>query len=85
MDANMTLTEEQAKAVAEKPDGIRLKDPGSNGEYVLMRADIYARLLESQYDDSPWTDEEMELLAWEAGKHAGWDEMDEYDNYPEKP
>jgi hypothetical protein len=25
------------------------------------------------------------VLAWEAGKHAGWDEMDEYDNYPEKP
>jgi hypothetical protein len=37
------------------------------------------------YDDSPWTDEEMEFLAWEAGKLAGWEEMDEYDNYPVKP
>ena len=34
------------------------------------------------FDDSPWTDEEMELLAWEAGKMIGWEEMDEYDRYP---
>jgi hypothetical protein len=36
------------------------------------------------YDDSQWTDGEMDLLAWEAGKHAGWEEMDEYDPCPEK-
>ncbi len=39
---------------------------------------------EDEYDDSPSTDEEMEMLAWEAGKHAGWEEMDEYDHYLEK-
>lgn len=78
----MILTEEQAKAVAEKPDGIRLRDPGTNRDYVLVRADLYDHLLDSQYDDSPWAPEEREALASEAGKHAGWDEMDEYDNYP---
>jgi hypothetical protein len=81
----MNLTEEQAKAAAEKPEGVRLTDPGTNREYVLVRADVYDRLREGQYDDSPWTPEERDALAWEAGKHAGWDDMDEYDDYPEKP
>lgn len=37
--------------------------------------------MSTEYDDSPCTDEEMELLAWESGKLAGWEEMDEYDYY----
>ena len=32
-----------------------------------------------EYDDSPWTREELELLAWETGKHIGWEAMGEYD------
>ena len=28
------------------------------------------RLKENDYDDSPWTMEELQALAWEAGKHA---------------
>jgi hypothetical protein len=43
------------------------------------------RLMESEYDDSPWTSQEREALAWEAGKSAGWEDMDEYDDAPEKP
>jgi hypothetical protein len=39
------------------------------------------RLNDQQCDDSPWTDEEMELLAWEAGARAGWEDLDEYDHY----
>jgi hypothetical protein len=52
--------------------------------YVLLRAEVYARIKDLLYDDSPWTDEERDLLAWEAGPTAGWDDMDEYDHYPEK-
>jgi hypothetical protein len=37
------------------------------------------------YDDSPWTDEERDALAWDAGRPAGWDGMDEYDHYAEGP
>lgn len=85
MSENMILTPEQAKAAAEHPGGVRLTDPGTKRDYVLVPADVYERLLESQYDDSPWTPEERDALAWEAGKRAGWDRMDEYDNYPEKP
>lgn len=41
-------------------------------------------MIDTQYDAGPWTDDEMELLAWEAGKEAGWDKMGDYDNYPEQ-
>ena len=53
--------------------------------FVLLLVDEYERLKEDQYDDSPWTSEERHALAWEAGKHAGWEDMDEYDDLPEKP
>jgi hypothetical protein len=59
------LTEEQKKALAGgKP--VRLLDNGQ--EFVLLRAEDYDRIAHAAYDDSPWTDEEMELLAEEAGE-----------------
>ena len=79
------LTEQQVQAIAaagERPPVV--VDPTSQTSYVLLRRDVYERLTHDGYDDSPWTDEEMELLAWEAGKHAGWEDMGEYDHYPEK-
>ncbi len=51
----------------------------------MVRRDAYEQMAKIEpYDDSPSDDEERELLAWEAGKQAGWDNMDEYDHYPEK-
>lgn len=35
-----------------------------------------------EYEDSPWTREELQALAWERVKHKDWDE---YDDLPEKP
>jgi hypothetical protein len=58
------LTEQQLQALAAsgaKP--LPLVDPRTNTPYVLLRTDVYERLLD--YDDSPWTDEEMDLLASE--------------------
>ena len=75
------LTEEQTKAVAasgEVPP--TLVDPKTQTDYVLIRKDLYERLTREEYDDSPWTAEERDALAWEAGKHAGWEEMSEYDD-----
>ena len=40
-------------------------------------------LAEDPYDGSPWTPEEADALALEAGRSLGWEEMDEYD-YPGK-
>jgi hypothetical protein len=59
------LTEEQRQAVRGRSRP-RLVDPQTKETYVLLRTEEYERLAE--YDDSPWTDEEMYLLAAEAGE-----------------
>jgi len=76
------LTEQQVQAItaAGKTPPV-VVDPKTKTAYVLLRQDMYERLTDKPYDDSPWTDEEMELLAWEAGKLAGWEDMDEYNRY----
>ena len=80
------LTDEQAQALANSGNGpARVVNPQTRETYVLLPVAEYERLTADEYDDSPWTDEEMELLAWEAGKEVGWEEMGEYDHYPEKP
>ncbi len=70
------LTEEQRRELG-GPEPARARDPQTNETYVLVRADIYQRLREAYYDDSPWTDEEMDLLAEEAGEML--------DNYGKEP
>jgi hypothetical protein len=81
----LELTREQHEALGNGTEAVSAIDPATNTEYVVIRKDVYERLKELLYDDSPWTDEEMDALAWEAGQHAGWGDMDEYDDYPEKP
>lgn len=80
------LTDEQVRAM-ENPDATppRLVNPRTKETFVLLPADEYTRLRDAEYDDRPWTREELHALAWEAGKRAGWDDMDEYDDLPEKP
>lgn len=78
------LTEQQLQAIAASKTPPIVVDPVALIPYVLLRQDVYERLLDKEYDDSPWTEAEMELLAWEAGKQAGWEDMDDYDHYPEK-
>jgi PHD/YefM family antitoxin component YafN of YafNO toxin-antitoxin module len=80
------LTEEQMQAL-ENADAIppQVVNPRTKETFVLLRADEYKRLKEDEYDDSPWTREELQALAWEAGQHTGWEEMDESTDAPEKP
>ena len=61
----------------------RVVNPRTKETFVLLPEAEYKRLKELEYDDSPWTKEELQALAWEAGKEAGWEEMDEYDEIPE--
>ena len=79
------LTEQQMKAL-ESHEAIppRVVNPRTKETFVLLRIDEYERLKEDEYDDSPWTSAELQALTWEAGKHAGWEDMDEYDDIPEK-
>jgi hypothetical protein len=70
------LTEQQLHALRNpgtKP--LRLVDPQTQESYVLLRADEYERL-KDEYDDSPWTREGLQALAWERLKHEDWDEYD---------
>jgi hypothetical protein len=84
---SIELTTEQLQAADASP--VRVTDPNTNREYVVVAKAAFERMQERQYDDSPWTDEEMDALAWETGQHAGWDDprMDEYNHYqsPKKP
>jgi len=68
------LTDEQRREL-ERSESLAL-DPATGQVYVLVRREVYEQLQE-EYDDSPWTDEEMEALAWEAGEL-----LDRY--YPQK-
>lgn len=79
------LTEQQAQALenaeARPP---RVVNPRTHETFVLLRIEEYERLKEEEYDDSPWTREELEALAWETAERAGWEEWEEYDDYPER-
>lgn len=48
----------------------------------MLRVDEYERLKEEEYDDSPWTREELQAMAWEVAERTGGEE---YDDVPEKP
>ena len=78
---SIELTREQLRSAEGSP--LRLTDPETSREYFLVGKETYEHLQELLYDDSPWTDEEMDALAWETGKNAGWDDprMDEYNDY----
>ncbi len=54
-------------------------------ECVVLLANVYDRLKNLIYDDSPLTSEEKTRLLIEAGKRAGWDdpEMDIYNDLAE--
>ena len=83
MFPSQELTEQQMQAL-ENPEATppRIVNPRTKETFVLLRVEEYKRLKEEEYDDSPWTREELQALAWEMVKHEDWDE---YDNLPEKP
>jgi len=73
------LTEELRKALQiQTGEPLRLVDPTTKEAFVLLRAEEYDRLKEGEYDATPWTDEEMDLLAAENADSLGWDGMEAY-------
>ncbi len=80
------LNEQQWQAIEDcETASLRLVSPRTGETFVFLRLDEYERLKHDEYDDSPWTGEELQALAWEAGKQAGWEDMDEYDDLPDEP
>lgn len=61
---------------------IRLADPETHEEYIVLRADVYDQMQTRLYDDTPLTGEEKQALLLKAGLRAGWDdpEMDVYND-----
>jgi hypothetical protein len=59
-------------------------NPRTQERFVLVRTDDYAKLKETDYDDSPWTREEMAAMAWHVGRSHGWEEDTDYDHIPDK-
>lgn len=82
----LELSAQQRQELRQKKNvDIRILDPETQQEYVLLRAELYDRLKQLLYDDSDWTPEEQLRLLAESGNRAGWNdpEMDVYDNYDE--
>jgi hypothetical protein len=46
---------------------------------IFLRTDEYECLTQ---EDSPWAREELQSLAWEAGKEFGWEDIDECSALP---
>ena len=59
----------------------RVVNPVTHEAFVLIPVDEYERLTSTDYDDSPWTREELELLTWEIAERENWED---YDVTPEK-
>ena len=75
------LTVEQREAVATARDPyLRIVDPDSQTEYVLVRADIFERLQNRMFDAEPMSPEEKNQLFAEAARRAHWDDP-EFDVY----
>ncbi|MGH7136344.1 MAG: hypothetical protein ACREHD_11430 [Pirellulales bacterium] len=58
------LTAQQRQALQEHAgQPLSMTDPATSQQFVLIARDLYDSL--TQYDDSPWTDDEMDALAVE--------------------
>ena len=80
----ITLTKEIQKAIKDsQEDPVRLVDPETKVEYVVLPVEIYELMRKGRYyDDGPLTEEERRYVLIQAGLRAGWDdpEMDVYND-----
>ena len=73
------LTEQQIEALKGQ-EAPRVVNPETRETFVLLRVEEYERLKEA-YDDSSWTREELQAMAWDVAERSEWEE---YDDVPEK-
>lgn len=77
------LTEEQVQALEQVGTGPpRVVNPHTNETFVLLPFSEYQRLKQDNYDDSPWTRDELQALAWNVAEATDWEE---YDDEAKKP
>ncbi|HEU5116197.1 MAG TPA: hypothetical protein VFT74_05915 [Isosphaeraceae bacterium] len=67
------LTEQQLQALEshEQAESPRFVNPRTKETFVLIRVEESQRLQDEAYDDSPWTREERQALAWETIRREG--------------
>jgi hypothetical protein len=72
--AMIELTEEQVRELS-KPHSSppQLLNPRTKEAFVLLRIDEYKQLTTAQYDDSPWTRDELQAVAAATAERAGWE------------
>jgi hypothetical protein len=72
------LTEQQLQAL-ENPQAAppRVVNPRTKETFVLLRAEEYERLRGHEYDDSPWTREDLQAIAWQSGEQTEWEEYED--------
>ena len=77
----LTIPKELQQAVrASHGRPLRLTDPETHAEYVLLQADMYDQIHELFSNEAPLTPDERGAMLLQAGLRAGWDdpEMDVY-------
>lgn len=77
----ITMPKELQQAVNQSQgQPIRISDPDTHDEYIVLRAEVFDRIENFVYQDVPLTSEEKQNLLIQAGLRAGWDdpEMDIY-------
>ena len=80
----ITLSKEIQQAIKDsQEDPVRLVDPETNVEYVVLPVETFELMRKGRYyDDGPITEEEQTALLVEMGLSIGWDdpEMDVYND-----
>ena len=77
----ITMPKELQQAIqASQGRPVRVTNPETLEEYVVLPAETYDRLGELFYQDDPITTDERQALLIQSGLRAGWDdpEMDVY-------
>ena len=80
----IVLSKEIQKAIKDaQEEPVRLVDPETNVEYVVVPVETFELMRKGvYYDDGPITEEEQTALLVEMGRSIGWDdpEMDVYND-----
>jgi hypothetical protein len=78
----IAMPKELHDAIRSQEEPVRLTDPETATEYVLVRADLFDRLRGFVFTDEPLSADEQQALLVQAGLRAGWDDpaMDIYND-----
>jgi hypothetical protein len=86
MAVTIELTEGQLQALSQPhPNPPQLVNPHTNEAFVLLPVGQYRKLTEELYDDSPWTRDELESVAWQTAERSHSAIDDAVDDAAEAP